>query len=1362
MKHPQDRQSGNRILRITTLSAAVLVGLTAISTLAYSATNGKKIGDLEIYEAAEGGRTTIMMMLDTSGSMSINLSNSNTDYACDLPSGTSFTKGVEPVVIPYQRYYCETAGQKRYFYRRKTNNGQWYRCGSSEGSTNATSSICDNAISAPNATALSQYIKESGTSNNDYYYKANVGAMKAYDRLTRLKDAIFGLMDSTQLDSSKIAIGIGQFSSQSNSSNTYNGGDGSSGKIVVPAALLTVTQRAAIKTAVAGLKGENGTPTANAYAEAGAYMLGKSTSVSSITYAREEYVKNNDSNTYYKCSKWSGAGCTSYRSGSDNIYSSSGYILSDCQVFDNKCLSKNKNQSANDWGFSGFANSTTTSKSNSSTNYASPLTSISTTTSTTTSTATCDGQGIYFLTDGEPNSSPTPLPLMGSALGNSSFSLPLVTLPNGSSGSVSGMPAVGAFAKALRDPTKNPLSVNILTAVVGFGTVFEVDRVADAAKPEANRVIRTLSYINSKGKEESSEFYNCNNVVGTDAKNACNWGAKSHPDLPTNVGGYGEGGFYSAQSTDDIVKSITTFVDDLDQTLPSAPSGTITVPEDPYQASSQLAYAYLPMLAPDVSSNSSIWKGNLKKYNLDQGTLFGNSNKRLYTNVAGDLSKTTQDIWQKIDYMNSKGETANNDIVAGGVYAQLRTPRSDRGSVRKIYVEDYENKKPILRELSVSSAGKPIGFNLLVDTETYTQQNQRRLLNFLGFDKATKKDGQEIDLVVSSELVLDNIITSDLTLVQPTKETKVLGGVVHSIPTAVSYGAALDNNGRIINPRDDYVLFGSMDGALHLVDSKDGKETVAVIPRSMMINQPSALVSNSTKNEIGQPYFGVDAPWLVTTNYKYDLDNKKVTVDNATGKGVFAYGGLRMGGEAFYGIDISKVNNLTDSAPKMLFTITEDGLSSATIDKSTTKGFERLGQIWSKPTAAKIRLKSNDPKPTDVLIFGGGYDMGYESEVYAPTDLIPAKGNAIYMINAKTGELIWSTSGATGVGLSADLNIIKPEMIHSIVGEITVLDRDNDGLTDHIYAADLGGQVFRIDLQNARTAQYGFTAVSNFSAKPAIRILNTKPSVVDANFAYRFYERPIISFYRRESGPDNGKLFGLINVVSGNRSAPLSKLRDNNTYANRVYGIIDSDLTRSDLYTTSTFNTQDITETDLTNLSTALGNTPTEDVKNTAKAGMIAGTKKGWYYPLTRFDGETNVKYNKSLGDSAVINSLLFTTVYNPDKQYGSVNSCTAKIRGGSERQLYCLPYGVCMEATSITGTGGFIPAGQGIQELTLGAFNKDNTNLKVLVGTTTLADRIKADNRLDYNGGGDGSASEYIFNERYTIQPRVWYERVQ
>ena len=148
-----------------------------------------------------------------------------------------------------------------------------------------------------------------------------------------------------------------------------------------------------------------------------------------------------------------------------------------------------------------------------------------------------------------------------------------------------------------------------------------------------------------------------------------------------------------------------------------------------------------------------------------------------------------------------------------------------------------------------------------------------------------------------------------------------------------------------------------------------------------------------------------------------------------------------------------------------------------------------------------------------------------------------------------------------------------------------------------------------------------------------------------------------------------------------------------------------------------------------------------------------------------------------------VINNLLYTSVYNPDKIYGNAASCTAKITGGSERQIYCLPYGVCMEDTSISGTGGFVPAGQGIQELALGAYNADNTDVKVLIGTTTIVDRIKAANRAKYGedtvkdasnikdqspgesnrpttANGDGSAVEYLFNERYTMQPKAWYER--
>ena len=51
-------------LRYLVVAMAAMIALP----VAQADVAGKKIGDLEIYKAAEGGKTTITMMLDTSGS----------------------------------------------------------------------------------------------------------------------------------------------------------------------------------------------------------------------------------------------------------------------------------------------------------------------------------------------------------------------------------------------------------------------------------------------------------------------------------------------------------------------------------------------------------------------------------------------------------------------------------------------------------------------------------------------------------------------------------------------------------------------------------------------------------------------------------------------------------------------------------------------------------------------------------------------------------------------------------------------------------------------------------------------------------------------------------------------------------------------------------------------------------------------------------------------------------------------------------------------------------------------------------------------------------------------------------------------
>ncbi len=1353
MKHVTNNKSDRLSWRVKALATAVLLGLSGSLAQADSAIDRKPIGDLEIYAPARPGTATIFMMLDTSGSMGDGYIKD--DY--NKVTGLDFTSCEANEVtsekisaVVYERVLKQTP----------------------------TGAIFKDELGK---TVL---IKDLANKHDTIEFTpkgCTVGGITRYSRLVRLQIALIELLsdetyrtgaDGSLKDTGSLQddyeIGLGNYS--------YNG-NGRSGVVLVPTRALDAVQRTELITTTKELIAKGNTPTAHALAESGAYMMGTTTDTDSylnLVGQRESRYNNinklvnyyrtcNSYESLYSLDEYSGkyvSACNSWTEWTTTSFSSSIYNsfinTSAGPGTSSTYIGRNYYKSSIN-ADSGFNDSKLVTKRGELNRYLSPL-----------NPKECSGNGIYILTDGEPNSSTTD---RAKSIMNASLEYAPTLSVSSCNGLIGGNSAgswgcMAEYAALLRNPANNPLKLPIKTATVGFGKDF-------AGLTGKREII-----INGEKKQvvdcDSGPTKTAGGLtkVNDNTRNLCKLGERKG-DKETKT--FGDGGFYYTEESEDIANSIVDFASGLVQLINTAPSGTITIPDDPYLAANQLPYAYLPMLNPDINSAASTWKGNLKKYQLNQGTLFGRSNKLLYKDVSGELNKDTQDLWQTADF-TVDGKTANNDILAGGVYAQLKAPSSGLGSMRTIYVEDYrasDNKSPVLRKLSVDAYGKPQGFDSLVD-EVYTKDNEinkRRLLSFLGFDSVLTNDGQ-----AASETTVEELI-----LTQPTKEIKVLGGVVHSKPAAISYSSTLDANGRITDKRDDYMLFGSMDGALHMVDDKDGKEEFAIIPKLMLETQPTALVNGSIKDKVGEPYFGVDAPWLVMTDYNYELDvpegkDKKVTVDTSTGKGMFAYGGLRMGGEAFYGIDITDKSN-----PKVMFTFTPEGRNNTT----NNINFERLGRIWSKPTAAKIR-REKDKDPIDVLIFGGGYDMQYENDNYAATTENPARGNAIYMVDAKSGFLLWSTSSSDQPSISGYKQ--TPEMIHSIVGEITVLDRDNDGLMDHLYAADLGGQVFRADFQNARPAKSGFSKVDKFSNKQITRILNSANGI-NSKLAYRFYERPVVSFYRNEglSGQmiaNNGKLFAMVNVISGNRSAPLSVLRDNNTYANRVYGIIDEDVTKASLFEANpTLKVKDLDDSNLVNLATELGLNPDVVKKNTAKSGMIKGSKQGWFYPLTRFDGYNNVRYNKGIGDSVVINNLLYTTVYNPDKQYSTVASCAAKISGGSERQMYCLPYGICMEDTSKSGTGGYVPAGQGIQELTLGAYNKDNTDIKALIGTTTITERIEAAKRAGYGSddlkndsnikdlypgeairptvtGGDGTAAEYLFNERYTLQPRAWYEK--
>ena len=815
--------------------------------------------------------------------------------------------------------------------------------------------------------------------------------------------------------------------------------------------------------------------------------------------------------------------------------------------------------------------------------------------------ALCDANGIYFLTDGAPNSTKDNMAqtILNTSLNNDPrytitskpSGLPSPRLQSGLfAGETGGWEWIGEYAKRLNDPTKNPAGVSIKTAVAGFGSSF--------AGLNQNKVTKK---------------YDCETPgASQDAKNACKWGQQGE--------GYGEGGFFHTQSSQDIADSIVDFILSLDNTIPASPSGVITVPKDPFKAIGEMPYAFMPTVEPRVGggANSNVWPGNVKKYNLHNGTLQGKNDKDIFKGISGSLDSSVADFWS-----NASGGNDNDLVKVGGVYSNLAHPNTALNNVRTVYVEDITASgvsTTKFKKLSVDAQGKPVGFDQLYDTTTYNKQNQIRLLQFLGFSEATH-NGQTKPL---NEWVNTNTSIQELRLVQPTTTDKVLGASIHSKPIAVSYGASLDDKGRVLDTdRQDYVFFGSMDGALHLVNAKDqanggGTEDVAIIPKIMMQTQPEALVPNSTYSATddratGVPNFGIDGHWTFKNTYKYDYNSNQVKPADR----MLAYGGMRLGGEGLLALDIT-----SKDSPKKAFS----SQNSALIDKNTS-GFERIGYIWNQPTLARIKKSDSDTKGTDVIIFGGGYDMCYEYEGFqhgrvddslgSCSNKTDIKGNAVYVVDANTGELLWrASSNSNGSITNAKTH---DDLKHSIVAGISAIDRNADGITDHLYFGDLGGQLFRVDFKDGNITSSSITKL----------LKNEYENTANAKYTHRFYEMPVVSIHRN---PASNQLFALINIVSGDRSSPLSKMRADNQYADRVYGIIDTDVTKINLFDDKfTKTVKDLTDDRLIDLPKTMGTVPstgyTDDQRISAMQPMIKGVKQGWYYPLTRFDGWSDVRY---------------------------------------------------------------------------------------------------------------------------------------
>ena len=177
------------------------------------------------------------------------------------------------------------------------------------------------------------------------------------------------------------------------------------------------------------------------------------------------------------------------------------------------------------------------------------------------------------------------------------------------------------------------------------------------------------------------------------------------------------------------------------------------------------------------------------------------------------------------------------------------------------------------------------------------------------------------------------------------------------------------------------------------------------------------------------------------------------TIDSSAGDRVYLYFGMRRGGYHYYAVDVT-----TRTSPKLMWRI---GRADSGIAVDSSKELPGVGQTWSSPTVARVNIDRSWGSNADkmVLIFGGGYDTGQDSIGYS----VDGVGNRIFMVDALTGDLIWYA------GDDADASLRLTKMTNAIPGEVRAVDLTGDGFTDRMYAADLGGRVWRFDIKNGAT-----------------------------------------------------------------------------------------------------------------------------------------------------------------------------------------------------------------------------------------------------------------------------------------------------
>ena len=642
---------------------------------------------------------------------------------------------------------------------------------------------------------------------------------------------------------------------------------------------------------------------------------------------------------------------------------------------------------------------------------------------------------------------------------------------------------------------------------------------------------------------------------------------------------------------------------------------------------------YFALFEPDRRAH---WDGNIKKYELKTtGQLVDGEPEVIIADANGDnavdpttglfkgddettpsVDEGAQSYWflddERDGDQTSEGGAANrlynydgSRHIAGSRIEHVFTyltdyppdaPEFDGGGIDLISVE-LANTDP---ELTVEDSSKITKSSLGMANSVPDDEFHKRVVWMYGVD------------VLDEDFDIANVDDLD-----QADTRNIMGGILHTEPVLVNYAVDIDTN-----TQTNVIMVTTNDGYFHLIKTDPSTENPderleysAIIPkRTLRLMEP---LYNDVADE--------NAAYRLDGNidvWRHDAGDDG-TISRPEGDHVYAYFGQRRGGNSIFAFDVTDY-----TTPKLLWEINPETLEDADLTDATIGPFQHMGQTWSKPTHAAILVNDGvgNLERQDVIVFGGGYDSDSDDVEGHPENGIARNyddlGATIYMVDAKTGELIWWAGGPGLAHVSPPSDAQFADMRYSFPSDIRVIDLNGDTIADKMFATDTGGQLWRFDISNSS----GQSIHDRITGGVVADLQKPNAGASDTGLTNRrVYNSPDVSILQRneEDTPVLGVAIG-----TGYRAHPLNTVVVDRFYVLKYEDVFSTPANYQTLYA------DDLLDVTNFNFAKPDGPRPNEN-------GFLNLNNNGWYINLED-TGE------KALSESITVDGKVVFSTYTP------------------------------------------------------------------------------------------------------------------